>query len=144
MAASRTSPPGGLGQPPRRHPPRLPTPPNPLRRGGGVRLAGCADQRDQPGRLIGWTSAIATYGPVTFGVMLACISPTPFFAMGVVYALIAGGISWYYYARPVRRGPDDALVIAEGPMKAAVGPIPSPPAPRRSSSVVSQQPPEER
>jgi len=50
--------------------------------------------------VIGWTSAIAAYGPFIFGARLAYISPTPFFAMGVVYALIAGEISWYHYARP--------------------------------------------
>jgi hypothetical protein len=30
----------------------------------------------------------------------AYISSTLFFAIGVVFALIADGISWYYYARP--------------------------------------------
>ena len=57
-------------------------------------------ERRQAGGVIGWTSAIAAYGPFIFGVMLAYISPLLFFAMGVVFALIAGGISWWFYARP--------------------------------------------
>ncbi len=57
-------------------------------------------ERRQAGGVIGWTSAIAAYGPFIFGVMLAYISPLLFFSMGVVFALIAGGISWWFYARP--------------------------------------------
>ncbi|MEI6361822.1 MAG: MFS transporter [Actinomycetes bacterium] len=57
-------------------------------------------ERRQAGGVIGWTSAIAAYGPFIFGVMLAYISPTLFFGLGVVFALIAGVISWWFYARP--------------------------------------------
>ena len=57
-------------------------------------------ERRQAGGVIGWTSAIAAYGPFIFGVMLAYISPVLFFAMGVVFAFIAGIISWWFYARP--------------------------------------------
>ncbi len=57
-------------------------------------------ERRQAGGVIGWTSAIAAYGPFIFGVMLAYISPMLFFGMGVFFAVIAGGISWWYYARP--------------------------------------------
>ena len=57
-------------------------------------------ERRQAGGVIGWTSAIAAYGPFIFGVLLAFISPVLFFALGVVFALIAGVISWWYYARP--------------------------------------------
>ena len=57
-------------------------------------------ERRQAGGVIGWTSAIAAYGPFIFGVMLAYISPALFFGLGVVFALIAGVISWWFYARP--------------------------------------------
>ena len=55
--------------------------------------------RRQAGGVIGWTSAIAAYGPFIFGFMLAYIAPVPFFAMGVFFALIAAGIAWWFYAR---------------------------------------------
>ena len=55
--------------------------------------------RRQAGGVIGWTSAIAAYGPFIFGFMLAYIAPVPFFAMGVLFALIAAGIAWWFYAR---------------------------------------------
>jgi MFS transporter, NNP family, nitrate/nitrite transporter len=56
-------------------------------------------ERRQAGGVIGWTSAIAAYGPFIFGVMLAMIAPALFFWMGVVFALIASVVSWWYYAR---------------------------------------------
>jgi MFS transporter, NNP family, nitrate/nitrite transporter len=56
-------------------------------------------ERRQAGGVIGWTSAIAAYGPFIFGVMLAMIAPALFFWLGVVFALIAAVISWWYYAR---------------------------------------------
>ncbi len=55
--------------------------------------------RRQAGGVIGWTSAIAAYGPFIFGFMLAYIAPVPFFAMGVFFALVAAGIAWWFYAR---------------------------------------------
>ena len=56
-------------------------------------------ERRQAGGVIGWTSAIAAYGPFIFGVLLAMISPTLFFILGVVFALIATVIAWWFYAR---------------------------------------------
>lgn len=55
--------------------------------------------RRQAGGVIGWTSAIAAYGPFIFGVLLASISPFLFFLMGVVFGLIAAVITWWFYAR---------------------------------------------
>ena len=55
--------------------------------------------RRQAGGVIGWTSAIAAYGPFIFGFMLAYIAPVPFFAMGVFFAFLAAGIAWWFYAR---------------------------------------------
>jgi MFS transporter, NNP family, nitrate/nitrite transporter len=56
-------------------------------------------ERRQAGGVIGWTSAIAAYGPFIFGVMLAMIAPALFFWMGVVFALVAAVVSWWFYAR---------------------------------------------
>ena len=56
-------------------------------------------ERRQAGGVIGWTSAIAAYGPFIFGVLLAVIAPTLFFALGVVFAIIAAVIAWWFYAR---------------------------------------------
>ena len=56
-------------------------------------------ERRQAGGVIGWTSAIAAYGPFIFGVMLAVVAPTLFFILGVVFAIIAAVISWWFYAR---------------------------------------------
>ncbi len=55
--------------------------------------------RRQAGGVIGWTSAIAAYGPFIFGVMLATIAPALFFVLGVVFALIAALAAWWFYAR---------------------------------------------
>jgi len=57
-------------------------------------------ERRQAGGVIGWTSAIAAYGPFIFGVLLSFIAPTLFFGLGVAFAAIAVGITWWYYARP--------------------------------------------
>jgi NNP family nitrate/nitrite transporter-like MFS transporter len=57
-------------------------------------------EKRQAGSVIGWTSAIAAYGPFGFGILLASIAPTLFFALGVVFALIAAVIAWWYYVRP--------------------------------------------
>ena len=57
-------------------------------------------ERRQAGGVIGWTSAIAAYGPFFFGVLLAFIAPTLFFAMGVFFAAVAVVITWWFYARP--------------------------------------------
>lgn len=56
-------------------------------------------ERRQAGGVIGWTSAIAAYGPFIFGMLLSFIAPTLFFTLGVVFALIAAGIAWWFYAR---------------------------------------------
>ncbi len=56
-------------------------------------------ERRQAGGVIGWTSAIGAYGPFVFGVMLASISPTLFFALGAFFSGIAVVIAWWFYAR---------------------------------------------
>ncbi|MHB1067879.1 MAG: MFS transporter [Candidatus Nanopelagicales bacterium] len=57
-------------------------------------------ERRQAGGVIGWTSAIAAYGPFIFGVLLSFMAPTLFFGLGVFFACGAAAISWWYYARP--------------------------------------------
>ena len=56
-------------------------------------------ERRQAGGVIGWTSAIAAYGPFIFGMLLSFIAPALFFTLGVVFAVIAAGIAWWFYAR---------------------------------------------
>lgn len=56
-------------------------------------------ERRQAGGVIGWTSAIAAYGPFIFGVLLATIAPAVFFIMGMVFGVIAAFVAWWYYAR---------------------------------------------
>ncbi len=57
-------------------------------------------ERRQAGGVIGWTSSIAAYGPFIFGMLLSFMAPTLFFALGVVFALGALGITWWYFVRP--------------------------------------------
>jgi NNP family nitrate/nitrite transporter-like MFS transporter len=57
-------------------------------------------QPRQAGGVIGWTGAIAAFGPFIFGVGLASIAPQSFFFGIVAFALLGAGIAWWYYARP--------------------------------------------
>ncbi len=57
-------------------------------------------EKRQAGSVIGWTSAIAAYGPFGFGILLASIAPTIFFGLGVIFGLIAAIVAWWYYVRP--------------------------------------------
>ncbi|MBF6593459.1 MAG: NarK/NasA family nitrate transporter [Thermaceae bacterium] len=56
------------------------------------------------GGVIGWTAAIAAYGPFLFSIIIAAIisrvgNPTAFFyGIAIFYALNVG-LNWYYYAR---------------------------------------------
>jgi NNP family nitrate/nitrite transporter-like MFS transporter len=57
-------------------------------------------QPRQAGGVIGWTGAIAAFGPFIFGVGLASIAPAAFFYGIVAFAIVGAGIAWWYYARP--------------------------------------------
>ncbi|MGV8844850.1 MFS transporter [Tessaracoccus sp.] len=57
-------------------------------------------ERRQAGGVIGWTAAIAAFGPFIFGVGLAFVGVTVFYGIGVVWALMCIGITWWRYARP--------------------------------------------
>jgi NNP family nitrate/nitrite transporter-like MFS transporter len=54
----------------------------------------------QAGGVIGWTAAIAAFGPFLFGVLLASISPAAFFTGCAAYFAVCVVVAWYYYARP--------------------------------------------
>ncbi len=54
----------------------------------------------QAGGVIGWTAAIAAFGPFLFGMLLATISPTAFYYGCAVFFGICVVVAWVYYARP--------------------------------------------
>ena len=56
--------------------------------------------RRQAGGVIGWTSAIAAFGPFIVGVLLSAMAPTTFFWGCVVFFAFATALTWIYYARP--------------------------------------------
>ena len=57
-------------------------------------------ERRQAGGVIGWTSSIAAYGPFIFGMLLSFMAPGLFFTLGVIFALGAVVITWWYFVRP--------------------------------------------
>jgi NNP family nitrate/nitrite transporter-like MFS transporter len=59
----------------------------------------------QAGGVIGWTAAIAAYGPFVFSVLIAAVisasgSPAPFFLGAAAFYVVNVGINWWYYRRP--------------------------------------------
>lgn len=59
----------------------------------------------QAGGAIGWTAAIAAFGPFIVGVTLSIIAPTSFFIICLVWCLFCTWLAWYYYARPGAEAP---------------------------------------
>lgn len=57
-------------------------------------------ERRQAGGVIGWTAAIAAFGPFFFGVGLTLMEPETFFYIGIAFALMCIAITWQRYARP--------------------------------------------
>ncbi|MCC6833307.1 MAG: NarK/NasA family nitrate transporter [Thermoleophilia bacterium] len=57
-------------------------------------------ERRQAGGVIGWTAAIAAFGPFFFGVGLTTFSPWLFYLFGVIFAVGCTIITWVRYARP--------------------------------------------
>ncbi len=57
-------------------------------------------ERRQAGGVIGWTSAIAAYGPFFFGVGLATFGALTFFWIGAAWAVACTAVTWIRYARP--------------------------------------------
>ena len=54
----------------------------------------------QAGGVIGWTAAIAAFGPFVFGLMFATGYTQALYWLGVVVSLIGAAMCWYFYARP--------------------------------------------
>jgi NNP family nitrate/nitrite transporter-like MFS transporter len=59
----------------------------------------------QAGGVIGWTAAVAAYGPFVFSVLIAAVisaagSPAWFFVGAAVFYAVNLGINWWYYLRP--------------------------------------------
>ncbi len=56
-------------------------------------------ERRQAGGVIGWTAAIAAFGPFFFGIGITTIGAVPFYAVGIVWAIGCVIITWMRYAR---------------------------------------------
>jgi len=54
----------------------------------------------QAGGVIGWTAAIAAFGPFVFGVMFATGNTQLLYWLGTFTCVIGAGITWWFYARP--------------------------------------------
>ena len=59
----------------------------------------------QASGVIGWTAAIAAYGPFVFSVTIAAViastgSPTAFFLGAAAFYVVNVAINWWYYVRP--------------------------------------------
>ncbi|OKL48335.1 MFS transporter [Boudabousia liubingyangii] len=54
----------------------------------------------QAGGVIGWTSAIASFGPFFVGIALSGLDAQVFFFGSAVFFLICTVLTWIYYARP--------------------------------------------
>jgi NNP family nitrate/nitrite transporter-like MFS transporter len=57
-------------------------------------------ERRQAGGVIGWTAAIAAFGPFFFGIGLTLMTATIFYAIGIAFAVMCVTITWMRYARP--------------------------------------------
>ncbi len=57
-------------------------------------------ERRQAGGVIGWTAAIAAFGPFLFGVGLTLMPAPTFYIIGIAFAAMCAGITWVRYARP--------------------------------------------
>ncbi len=57
-------------------------------------------EKRQAGGVIGWTAAIAAFGPFFFGVGVTTFGPVVFYMIGIAWALMCIAITWWRYARP--------------------------------------------
>ena len=57
-------------------------------------------ERRQAGGVIGWSSAIAAFGPFFFGIGLTLMTATIFYGIGIAFAVMCVLITWFRYARP--------------------------------------------
>ncbi|MCA0337029.1 MAG: MFS transporter [Actinobacteria bacterium] len=56
-------------------------------------------ERRQAGGVIGWTAAIAAFGPFLFGVGITTLGAVPFYWVGVAWAVMCVALTWWRYAR---------------------------------------------
>ena len=56
-------------------------------------------EKRQAGGVIGWTAAIAAFGPFFFGIGVTTLGPTAFYATGIAWAVMCVAITWLRYAR---------------------------------------------
>ena len=56
-------------------------------------------QPRQAGGVIGWTAAIAAFGPFIFGVMLSVVAAKSFFIGVGLFAVIGAVVAWWHYGR---------------------------------------------
>ncbi|MFZ2259500.1 NNP family nitrate/nitrite transporter-like MFS transporter [Luteococcus japonicus] len=54
----------------------------------------------QAGGVIGWTAAIAAFGPFLFGIALTIMPASTFYGIGLAFAVLCVVITWMRYARP--------------------------------------------
>ncbi len=57
-------------------------------------------EKRQAGGVIGWTAAIAAFGPFLFGIGLTTLGLVPFYWIGVAWAVLCVALTWWRYARP--------------------------------------------
>ena len=57
-------------------------------------------ERRQAGGVIGWTAAIAAFGPFLFGIGLTTLGAVTFYWIGVAWAVMCVALTWWRYARP--------------------------------------------
>ena len=57
-------------------------------------------ERRQAGGVIGWTAAIAAFGPFFFGIGLTTFGPVAFYWVGAAWAVMCIALTWWRYARP--------------------------------------------
>ena len=53
----------------------------------------------QAGSVIGWTAAIAAFGPFIFGVLLSIVAPQGFFQGVALFGLVGTCLAWWFYVR---------------------------------------------
>ena len=56
-------------------------------------------EKRQAGGVIGWTAAIAAFGPFFFGIGVTTLGPTTFYSVGIAWAVMCVAITWARYAR---------------------------------------------
>lgn len=57
-------------------------------------------EKRQAGGVIGWTGAIAAFGPFFFGIGVTTFGPVTFYSIGIAWAVMCIAITWWRYARP--------------------------------------------